>query len=114
MYLARSSPTVLTGFMDASSRGLQRPHSGTPRPPGASTPSQLCTRLASGGMADTINAPEWALPKALAKLRDRPLPPEIQTRALYLGVAVVFISVILTAVQLLYATPPQLVQRISQ
>src|SRR4051812_40229036 len=41
MYLARSSPTVLTGFMDASSSGLQRPHSGTPRPPGASTPSQL-------------------------------------------------------------------------
>src|SRR4051794_17774348 len=25
---------------DASSSGLQRPHSGTPRPPGASTPSQ--------------------------------------------------------------------------
>src|SRR3954470_10574637 len=39
MYLARSSPTVLTWFMDASARGLQRPHSGTPRPPGASTPS---------------------------------------------------------------------------
>src|SRR3954447_4811161 len=39
MYLARSSPTVLTWFMDASVRGLQRPHSGTPRPPGASTPS---------------------------------------------------------------------------
>src|SRR3954453_7440591 len=40
MYLARSSPTVLTWFMDASSSGLQRPHSGTPRPPGASTPSR--------------------------------------------------------------------------
>src|SRR4051794_41583284 len=39
MDLARSSPTVLTWFMDASARGLQRPHSGTPRPPGASTPS---------------------------------------------------------------------------
>src|SRR3954466_2486125 len=39
MCLARSSPTVLTWFMDASSSGLQRPHSGTPRPPGASTPS---------------------------------------------------------------------------
>src|SRR4051812_42208956 len=39
MYLARSSPTVLTWFMDASLSGLQRPHSGTPRPPGASTPS---------------------------------------------------------------------------
>src|SRR3954467_3237170 len=39
------------------------------------------TRLASGGMAYTINAPEWTLPKALAKLQDRPLPPEIQTRA---------------------------------
>src|SRR3954466_9694588 len=38
MSLARSSPTVLTWFMDASARGLQRPHSGTPRPPGASTP----------------------------------------------------------------------------
>jgi hypothetical protein len=25
---------VLTWFMDASSSGLQRPHSGTPRPPG--------------------------------------------------------------------------------
>ena len=72
------------------------------------------TRLASGGMADTSNAPEWPLPKALAKLRDRPLPPEIQTRALYLGAAVVFISVILTAVQMYYAAPPQLVQRISQ
>ena len=72
------------------------------------------TRLASGGMADRINAPEWPLPKALAKLRDKPLPPEIQTRALYLGVAVLVISVILTAVQMYYATPPQLVQRISQ
>src|SRR3954468_3143477 len=41
MYLARSSPTVLTWFMDASLSGLQRPHSGTPRPPGASTPSRL-------------------------------------------------------------------------
>src|SRR4051812_32924154 len=39
MDLARSRPTVLTWFMDASARGLQRPHSGTPRPPGASTPS---------------------------------------------------------------------------
>src|SRR3954451_4922948 len=37
MYLARSSPTVLTWLMDASLSGLQRPHSGTPRPPGAST-----------------------------------------------------------------------------
>src|SRR3954451_4450911 len=48
MCLARSSPTVLTRFMDASSRGLQRPHSGTPRPPGASTPSrhQIVQRLA--------------------------------------------------------------------
>src|SRR3954465_9101224 len=41
MYLARSRPTVLTWFMDASLSGLQRPHSGTPRPPGASTPSEL-------------------------------------------------------------------------
>src|SRR3954451_21679509 len=46
MDLARSSPTVLTWFMDASSSGLQRPHSGTPRPPGASTPSG--PRLAPG------------------------------------------------------------------
>src|SRR5215213_7718022 len=50
MYLARSSPTVLTWFMDASLSGLQRPHSGTPRPPGASTPSQ--PRLVQG--ADLI------------------------------------------------------------
>src|SRR3954454_12215193 len=47
MYLARSSPTVLTWFMDASLSGLQRPHSGTPRPPGASTPSQPLTALAA-------------------------------------------------------------------
>src|SRR5215217_7290834 len=45
MYLARSSPTVLTWFMDASSSDLQRPHSGTPRPPGASTPSRPCTAV---------------------------------------------------------------------
>src|SRR3954471_1103581 len=58
MDLARSSPTVLTWFMDASARGLQRPHSGTPRPPGASTPSgptravaTLTRRLASLSVA---------------------------------------------------------------
>src|ERR671920_741560 len=39
MYLARSSPTVLTWFTDASWSGFQHPHSGTPRPSGASTPS---------------------------------------------------------------------------
>ena len=71
-------------------------------------------QFASRGMADTFKVPKWAPPEAAANLRDRPLPPEIQTRALYLGVAVVFISVILTAVQMYYATPPQLVQRISQ
>ena len=71
-------------------------------------------RRASSGMAGTLKAPKWALPKALAKLRDRLLLPEIQTRALYLGAAVLVISVILTAVQMYYATPPQLVQRISQ
>ena len=71
-------------------------------------------RLASGGMADTIKVPTWALPTAVAKLRDRPLPPHIQTRALYLGAAVLFISVICVVVQLFYATPPQLFQRIPQ
>src|SRR5215212_2422812 len=39
MYLARSSPTVLTWFMDASSSDLQHHHSGTLMPSGASTPS---------------------------------------------------------------------------
>src|SRR5215218_3999139 len=34
MYLARSRPTVLTWFMDASWSDLQHPHSGTLRPPG--------------------------------------------------------------------------------
>src|SRR3954471_20248256 len=51
MYLARSSPTVLTWFMDASARGLQRPHSGTPRPPGGVhtiRPSRLTARLFNG------------------------------------------------------------------
>src|SRR3954451_16099179 len=57
MYLARSSPTVLTWFMDASLSGLQRPHSGTPRPPGASTPSQPRSRA------------------LLATLRNLPRPP---------------------------------------
>src|SRR5215213_2411569 len=57
MYLARSSPTVLTWFMDASSSGLQRPHSGTPRPPGASTPSQPLTFDAlSGASVGAVNA----------------------------------------------------------
>src|SRR4051812_10901309 len=49
MYLARSSPTVLTWFMDASLSGLQRPHSGTPRPPGASTPSRPRQYTGSAG-----------------------------------------------------------------
>src|SRR3954464_1141336 len=58
MYLARSSPTVLTWFMDASSSGLQRPHSGTPRPPGASTPSDpsICWMLASLAVAGAFRA----------------------------------------------------------
>ena len=68
-------------------------------------------RVASRGMADTFKVPKWAPPEAAANLRDRPLPPEIQTRALRLGAAVLIISVLLTAVQLLYATPPQLIQR---
>ena len=72
------------------------------------------TRLASRGMADRFKARKWALPTAVAKLRDRPLPPHIQTRALYLGAAVLFISVICVVVQLFYATPPQLFQRIPQ
>ena len=71
-------------------------------------------RLASGGKADTIKVPQWALRKAVAELRDRPLPPHLQTRALYLGAAVLFISVILVAVQMYYATPPQLFRRITQ
>src|SRR5215208_6349646 len=57
MCLARSSPTVLTWFTDASWSGLQHPHSGTPRPSGASTPSgpdlivafeDQCVRVAKG------------------------------------------------------------------
>src|SRR3954463_11904628 len=67
MYLARSSPTVLTWFMDASVRGLQRPHSGTPRPPGASTPSGpvhpimrgLTTRLAHHTMRKWVPTRCW-------------------------------------------------------
>jgi hypothetical protein len=71
-------------------------------------------RLASGGgKAGTLKAPTWALPKAVANLRGRPLP-HLQTRALYLGAAVLFISAILAAVQMYYATPPQLVRRISE
>jgi len=71
-------------------------------------------RVASRGMADTFKVPKWAPPKAAANLRDRPLPPEIQTRTLYLGAAVLFVSVILAAVQMYYAAPPQLVQRIAE
>ena len=37
MCLARSSPTVLTWFTDASASDLQHHHSGTLRPSGAST-----------------------------------------------------------------------------
>src|SRR3712207_4383906 len=40
MCLARSSPTVLTWFTDASSSGLQHRHSGTLMLSGASTPSK--------------------------------------------------------------------------
>ena len=72
-------------------------------------------RLASGGgKAGTLKAPTWALPKAVANLRGRPLPPHLQTRALYLGAAVLLISAILAAGQMYYARPPQLVQRISE
>ena len=67
-------------------------------------------RLAGQGMADAIKAPERALTKALADYRE-PLAPDVHARALRLGAAVLIISVILTAVQLLYATPPQLIQR---
>ena len=67
-------------------------------------------RLASRGMADAIKAPERALTKALAEYRE-PLPPLLQARALRLGAAVLTISVILIAMQLLSATPPQLIQR---
>ena len=71
---------------------------------------RLRMRLASRGMADAIKAPERALTRALADYRE-PLAPDVQTRALRLGAAVLIISVLLTAVQLLYATPPQLIQR---
>src|SRR3954466_7389895 len=58
MYLARSSPTVLTWFMDASLSDLQHPHSGTPRPPGASKPSDpsICWMLASLAVAGAFRA----------------------------------------------------------
>src|SRR3954454_19252089 len=52
MYLARSSPTVLTWFMDASLSDLQHPHSGTPRPPGASTPSRPRTLVYGSALMD--------------------------------------------------------------
>src|SRR3954454_18009650 len=64
MYLARSSPTVLTWFMDASLSGLQRPHSGTPRPPGASTPSEPLVPPRSSPMVSPLQ--QRALPKAVA------------------------------------------------
>jgi hypothetical protein len=48
--LARSSPTLLTWFTDASSRDLQHHHSGTPRPSRASTPSGPIPAPASGAM----------------------------------------------------------------
>src|SRR3954463_6937620 len=51
MYLARSSPTVLTWFMDASLSDLQHPHSGTPRPPGAFTPSRPVTLVSQSSSA---------------------------------------------------------------
>ena len=72
------------------------------------------TRLAGGGMPNTMKVPKWALPEAVANLRDRPLPPHLQTRALYVGATVLFASVVLAAVQMYYATPPQLAQRIPE
>src|SRR5215210_7833663 len=67
MYLARSSPTVLTWFMDASLSGLQRPHSGTPRPPGASTPSRPATQergsLVQGGHCNSAQLVRQAAPR---------------------------------------------------
>src|SRR5690242_7730274 len=72
------------------------------------------TRFAAGGSLDTVRLPKWALPKAVAELRDRPLPPDVQARALSLAAAVLIISVILAAAQMYVATPPQLVQRMSE
>src|SRR3954465_10834749 len=75
MYLARSSPTVLTWFMDASSIGLQRPHSGTPRPPGASTPSQPLRAAESQGPDQPNEAPpQGEIRLAPATVHADPLP----------------------------------------
>src|SRR5215218_789131 len=85
MYLARSSPTVLTWFMDASSSGPQRPHSGTPRPPGASTPSQPYEFLEAEDYGYVIRLPANAvLQRRIAHLLKRPVgrPPQ-EVRRIY-------------------------------
>src|SRR4051794_22088575 len=86
MYLARSSPTVLTWFMDASSSGLQRPHSGTPRPPGASTPSQpLSPAWCSRPVEASSRFRQCVVPWGEVRLLERPgfyrLTPGKPTRA---------------------------------
>ena len=76
----------------------------------------------SRSSADRINARtralhELPLAKALREAETTSwsdLPPQIRTRALYLGTAALLITVIVIGVQLYYATPPQLVQRTHQ
>jgi hypothetical protein len=68
---------------------------------------------ASGGMVDRMKALTRALRESETKNWDQ-LSPRFRTRILYLGAAVLLISVISVAVQLYYATPPQLVQRTPQ
>ena len=70
-------------------------------------------RPASADMINKINALTRALRESETKNWDQ-LPPHIRTRILYLGAAVLVISVISIALQLYYATPPQLVQRIRE
>jgi hypothetical protein len=79
-------------------------------------------RSASEGLVDRTNARtrtlhEHPLAKALREAETKnwgDLPPQIRTRALYLGAAALLITVIVVGVQFYYATPPQLVQRTPQ
>src|SRR3954454_683352 len=66
MCLARSSPTVLTWFMDASWSDLQHHHSGRLLPSGASTPSgprRAHRRLLGAGLSgqDQALTLQWTL-----------------------------------------------------
>src|SRR5918994_7337102 len=77
MCLARSSPTVLTWFTDASSSGLHHHHSGTLMPPGASTPSKPLeievVAIPHVGPDDPPSADHLALGRAWRR-RDPSLP----------------------------------------